>query len=113
MKADDDVLRRIVLEGLVKWQSVRYARRGDPKPPESSLRRLTTEGYIEVESHNVSVWKYGPRDSYKTGGYVQNLAANVAILETMDDPTLKSRTEVWAIPTARGIQHAADLGLLD
>lgn len=113
MKTDDDVLKRIVKEKRVRWESRRYPQRGDPKPPSASLHRLTTEGYIEVESHNITVWKYGPRDSYATINWQAQLAANVAILETMDEPCLRNRTEIWAIPTARGIQHAKDLGLLD
>lgn len=112
MKADDDVLARIVKERSVRWDSPRYNGKRS-KAPEASLRRLTTLGYIEVESHNITVWKYGPRDSYNTPNWQAQMAANVAILETMDDPVLRNRTEVWAIPTARGIEFAHQMGLLE
>lgn len=109
---DGAVLALIVDMGECIWVSRRYPLRGSEKVPTASLRRLTTEGYIEVESRNISVWKYGPRDSYK-GMYNSQLQLNVAILETMDEPTLRTRTEVRAIPTARGREQARALGLLD
>lgn len=123
MKADDEVLKTLIEhDGEFTWDrdaTIQIKRpnggtvhRRKP-PPEASFRRLSLEGYVQVETHSVSVWKFGPRDDFARKGYIPTLRANVAKLNEMDNPTWRSRVDIRVALTDRGWQHAADLGLLD
>lgn len=119
MNKDLDVLKLLANNGghfiwdknQVRWIGTRCVR---VKAPESILHRLTEQGYVEVAVHNISVWKYGPKDHVSPpGGYNAQLKRNVAILDELDEPTWRSRTEIHAKLTVRGTQHCVNMGLLD
>lgn len=119
MNKDLDVLKWLAVhDGQFVWNKKQFVRIGrrvvHEKIPEASLHRLTEQGYVEVATHNISVWKYGPKDHVSPpGGYGAQLKRNVAILDTLDDPTWRSRIEVHAKLTVRGTQHCVNMGLLD
>lgn len=126
MKADEAVLRTLLEHGgEFTWDrnAAMQVPRGGGRPghvwrrtpaPEASLKRLSIQGYVQVETHNISVWKFGPRDEYKTGQMVpSNIHQNIALLEQMDNPTWRTRVDIRAALTDRGRQHAVALGLLD
>lgn len=67
-------------------------------PPEASFKRLSRDGHVRVETHNVSVWAYVPT------GYSHVV---------MDEPAWHNRVEIRVALTDSGWQHCANLGLLD
>lgn len=97
MKSDESVLLTLIEhEGEYVWDrdaTIQIKRpnggtvhRRNP-PPEASFRRLSLEGYVQVETHSVSVWK--------------------------NAETWRSRVDIRVALTDRGWQHCQDLGLLD
>lgn len=121
MKADEEVLKVLIEHDgehvwdrdatiMIKRPNGTTVHRRAPAP-EASFRRLSLEGYVQVETHTVSVWKFGPRDNFAQDGYIPTLRANVAKLDEMDTPTWRNRVDIRVALTDRGWQYAADLGL--
>lgn len=96
MNADEAVLEMLIShEGEFVWdrnattksQRNGYSVHRRNPPPEASFKRLADQGYVQVETHNVSVWK--------------------------NAETWRDRVDIRVALTDRGWQHAANLGLLD
>jgi hypothetical protein len=109
--------------GVARFNSGRYSTRVSAAPSRTILKRLSEEGYIEVESHNVSTWGYGFTASYYTHsaasrGYPltddqkADLAREQRIKAVIEPKMWQDRTEVWVRMTTRGREYMETLALV-
>jgi hypothetical protein len=109
--------------GIARFNSGRYGSRMDKAPSRTVLKRLAEEGYIEVESHNVSTWGYGFTASYYTHSHAkagrplndaqkEELAKERRISQVIEPRAWQDRTEVWVRMTTRGREYMETLALV-
>lgn len=109
-------------DDIARFDANRYRKRGSGAPSRTVLKRLAEAGHIEVESHNVSHWSYGPpapmyywawqRDPALPTLDRRFRADEIAACEAYDafmgeigDPWWEDRTEVWIRVTPRGREY--------
>lgn len=113
----ETVLAALQPDGIARFDAGRYSRRTNSAPSRTVLKRLAEEGYVEVESHSVSVWTYGAGFLSYT---IQNAQARKVPLtpqqqaeydrwkrlrREVGDGEWKDRTEVWVRITRRGREY--------
>lgn len=110
--------------GVARFDGGRYSRRTNPAPPSRTvLKRLAEEGFVEVESHNVSTWGYGYEVSYYTRSAASrghtltddqraDLAKERRIKAVIEPRQWQDRTEVWVRITNRGREYMETLALV-
>ncbi len=115
-------------DGIARFNAGRYKATGVKTPTRSALKSLTEEKYIEVESHNVTTWLFGPaalpynvpRLNYNGRYNRPPTPAEQALIDDHDrkvgipeKPQWEDRTEVWVRITPRGMEYLETLALVD
>jgi hypothetical protein len=118
-EADRKVFDQIITQGGGRLAGfVGTAGRGVKIPvSQTALRRLAKEGFVEVETHYVSEWAYGPsrprRYYYRNQPAYVNDASTQAECDAYDKAVAVldkkqlagSRSEVWIRITDRGMEY--------
>ena len=86
---------------------------------ETALHRLTKLGYVEVETHNVSAWNFGPAFpayNYKSlhgqAAYDAEIQRIKDVEATLPKREFSTRSEIWVRVTTLGLQALRDIGAL-
>ena len=119
---DLDVLKSVLTAegGQTCWEDAgRFNIRGSV--PKSALKRLASEGYVEIETRRMSPWHFGPKQpqSYKPVDITQS-EWNKTLYDydqwhrdNSHLKTLHNRTEICVKITPRGIEYATLMCVLD